>query len=163
VKKPTLRIEEKQPRNIQRTDIAPANGSTLDDGDGVVHYHNPAFCTALGFRSRVGGLLERSCRRSGTRKLGMGPRCGSDWNRPCTACVGDRNVRLATPDNLVQVPEVGSVNHDMVDSPADPEVLLALTPRSGPIVIEIEYRVDPGRARTFYGLMQQVQRESANR
>jgi hypothetical protein len=32
-----------------------------------------------------------------------------------------------------------------------------VTPRSGPIVIEIEYRVDFGSARTFYGLMQQVQ------
>jgi hypothetical protein len=28
---------------------------------------------------------------------------------------------------------------------------------TGPIVIEIEYRVDSGSARTFYGLMQQVQ------
>jgi hypothetical protein len=57
----------------------------------------------------------------------------------------------------LKVPEMGAANQDMVDLPADPEVLLALTPRSGPIVIEIEYRVDPGSARTFYGLMQQVQ------
>jgi hypothetical protein len=26
IRKPTLRIEEQQPRNIQRADIAPANG-----------------------------------------------------------------------------------------------------------------------------------------
>ena len=29
MKKPTLRIEEQQPRNIQRADIAPANGYAL--------------------------------------------------------------------------------------------------------------------------------------
>ena len=57
----------------------------------------------------------------------------------------------------LKVPEVDRANHDMAVLPADPEVLLALTPRSGPIVIEIEYRVDPRNARTFYGLMQQVQ------
>ena len=57
----------------------------------------------------------------------------------------------------LKVPEVDRANQDMVDFPADPKVLLALTPRSGPIVIEIEYRVDPSNARMFYGLMQQVQ------
>jgi MFS family permease len=41
---------------------------------------------------------------------------------------------------------------------SDPEVTLALTGRSGPIVIEIEYRVDPAKARAFHGAMQQVQR-----
>jgi hypothetical protein len=34
---------------------------------------------------------------------------------------------------------------------------LALTARSGPIVIEVEYRVDPTEARAFYSAMQQVQ------
>jgi hypothetical protein len=29
MKKPTLRIEESQPRNIQRADIAPANGHAM--------------------------------------------------------------------------------------------------------------------------------------
>jgi hypothetical protein len=29
MKKPTLRIEEQQPRNIQRADIAPANGYAI--------------------------------------------------------------------------------------------------------------------------------------
>ena len=40
---------------------------------------------------------------------------------------------------------------------ADPEVRLSLTARSGPIVVEIEYRVDPGKARLFYAIMQRVQ------
>jgi hypothetical protein len=29
IKRPTLRIQEPQPRNIQRADIAPANGYTM--------------------------------------------------------------------------------------------------------------------------------------
>ena len=40
---------------------------------------------------------------------------------------------------------------------ADPEIHLLLNPRSGPIIVEIDYRVDPGRAREFYGVMQEVQ------
>jgi hypothetical protein len=37
------------------------------------------------------------------------------------------------------------------------ETRLALTGRSGPIVVEIEYRVAPTDARAFYGAMQEVQ------
>jgi MFS family permease len=40
---------------------------------------------------------------------------------------------------------------------ADPEVRLALTGRSGPLVVEIEYRVDQENARTFHNVMQEVQ------
>jgi MFS family permease len=40
---------------------------------------------------------------------------------------------------------------------ADPEVHLSITPRSGPVVLEIEYRVDQKRAREFHNLMQKVQ------
>ena len=40
---------------------------------------------------------------------------------------------------------------------ADPEVRLPLKARSGPIVVEIEYRVDPDNAREFHNLMQEVQ------
>src|SRR3546814_9224009 len=35
---------------------------------------------------------------------------------------------------------------------------LALTPRSGPIAVEIDYRVAPEQARRFYILVQQLQR-----
>lgn len=38
-----------------------------------------------------------------------------------------------------------------------PQVALALTGRSGPIVVEVEYRVDTRQARAFYGIMQQIQ------
>ena len=39
----------------------------------------------------------------------------------------------------------------------EPDVSLALTPVSGPIVIEIDYEVEPARARVFYQLMLKVQ------
>ena len=45
----------------------------------------------------------------------------------------------------------------MMDALDDPEVRLPLTERSGPIVVEIEYRVDPAQARLFYAVMQHVQ------
>ena len=40
---------------------------------------------------------------------------------------------------------------------ADPEVRLSLTGRSGPLVVEIEYRVAQDNARPFHTVMQQVQ------
>lgn len=40
----------------------------------------------------------------------------------------------------------------------EPNVALALTARSGPIAIEIDYRVDPDRARAFYQAMMPIQR-----
>lgn len=46
---------------------------------------------------------------------------------------------------------------EAADMLADPEVRLPLTGRSGPVIVEIEYRVDLNRARTFYRLMQMVQ------
>jgi MFS family permease len=46
------------------------------------------------------------------------------------------------------------------DAPAlaDPEVALGLTARSGPIIIELDYRVDPAKARLFYLASLDVQR-----
>ena len=40
---------------------------------------------------------------------------------------------------------------------ADPEVQLSLTGRSGPLVVEIEYRVAQDNARAFHNVMQEVQ------
>lgn len=40
----------------------------------------------------------------------------------------------------------------------EPEVGLELTPRSGPIVVEVEYDVDPDQAREFYAVMMEMQR-----
>ena len=46
---------------------------------------------------------------------------------------------------------------DIVELAGEPDVALALTPRSGPIVIEIDYRVEPVAARSFYDAMLQLQ------
>jgi hypothetical protein len=45
----------------------------------------------------------------------------------------------------------------MIDIANEPEVALAITARSGPIVIELDYRVDPTAAREFYGVMLKLQ------
>jgi MFS family permease len=57
----------------------------------------------------------------------------------------------------LRMPEVDGANQDAAEAVADPEVRMLLSPRSGPIVVEIEYRIAPKDARTFYGRMQQVQ------
>ncbi|MBB4860131.1 MFS family permease [Novosphingobium chloroacetimidivorans] len=46
----------------------------------------------------------------------------------------------------------------MVEIGYEPEVALALTLRSGPIVVEVEYDVEPGQAREFYDTMMNLQR-----
>ncbi|MBN9002762.1 MAG: MFS transporter [Rhizobiales bacterium] len=56
----------------------------------------------------------------------------------------------------MRMPPVGG-HDEAADVLDDPEVQLQLTGRSGPIIVEIEYRVDLNRARTFYRLMQMVQ------
>jgi hypothetical protein len=54
------------------------------------------------------------------------------------------------------MPPVGTRNED-AESLADPEVRLLLTGRSGPLVVEIEYRVAQDNARAFHNVMQDVQ------
>jgi predicted MFS family arabinose efflux permease len=56
----------------------------------------------------------------------------------------------------LRMPRVGARNED-AEVLADPEVQLALTGRSGPLVVEIEYRVDQESARAFHNVMQEVQ------
>ena len=55
------------------------------------------------------------------------------------------------------MPAVRGPNEQSRDLLEDPEVRLSLTSRSGPIVVEIEYRVNPKKARLFYAVMQHVQ------
>src|SRR5882762_5746866 len=57
---------------------------------------------------------------------------------------------------LLPMPRVGGRNED-AEVLADPEVQLALTGRSGPLVVEIEYRVAQDNARAFHNVMQDVQ------
>lgn len=76
-----------------------------------------------------------------------------------TALVLAGAVLAASPllSRWMRMPSIGSRSEAAADILADPEVRLSLTPRSGPIVVEIEYRVDPARARLFYAVMQQVE------
>lgn len=56
----------------------------------------------------------------------------------------------------LRMPPIGAREED-ADSLAEPEVKLALTGRSGPLVVEIEYRISQENARAFHGVMQDVQ------
>jgi len=57
----------------------------------------------------------------------------------------------------LRMPRVGARNEDATELLADPEVRLSLTGRSGPLVVEIEYRVAQDNARSFHNVMQEVQ------
>jgi MFS family permease len=54
------------------------------------------------------------------------------------------------------MPRIGARNED-AEELVDPEVRLQLTGRSGPLVVEIEYRVSQDNARAFHNVMQDVQ------
>src|SRR6202163_4353330 len=57
----------------------------------------------------------------------------------------------------LRMPRVGARNEAASEVLADPEVRLSLTGRSGPLVVEIEYRVAQDNARPFHNVMQEVQ------
>lgn len=67
-------------------------------------------------------------------------------------------LMLASPllGRWLHMPRVGARNED-AEVLADPQVQLALTARSGPLVVEIEYRVAQENARAFHNVMQEVQ------
>jgi hypothetical protein len=67
-------------------------------------------------------------------------------------------LMLASPllGLVLRMPRVGARDED-AGLLADPEVQLSLTGRSGPLVVEIEYRVAQDNARAFHNLMQDVQ------
>jgi len=56
-----------------------------------------------------------------------------------------------------RIPDPSTPVDDALLVTADPEVSLALTPRSGPIIVEIEYRIAPDQARQFYRAMHRLQ------
>lgn len=59
---------------------------------------------------------------------------------------------------MLPLPNPSSAGAEAVDLTNEPEVELPITMRSGPIVIDIEYRIDPDNAREYYDAMQQVRR-----
>jgi len=75
-----------------------------------------------------------------------------------TALLVSAALMLASPliGLWLRMPRIGARNEES-ESLADPEVQLALTGRSGPLVVEIEYRVAQENARQFHNVMQDVQ------
>ena len=59
---------------------------------------------------------------------------------------------------LVPMRRTSPTDVEMIEIGAEPEVALDITARSGPIVIEIDYQVDPAEARKFYEVMLKLQR-----
>jgi predicted MFS family arabinose efflux permease len=59
---------------------------------------------------------------------------------------------------LLPLPRVEDEDTSSVEIGSEPEVGMALTLRSGPVVVEVEYDVDLDQAREFYGVMMQVEK-----
>lgn len=76
-----------------------------------------------------------------------------------TALLVSAGLMLVSPvlGIWLRMPRVGARNEDATELLADPEVQLSLTGRSGPLVVEIEYRVAQDSARAFHNVMQEVQ------
>src|SRR5713101_7647959 len=76
-----------------------------------------------------------------------------------TALLVSASLMLVSPllGIWLRMPPVGARNEAASEVLADPEVRLSLTGRSGPLVVEIEYRVAQDNARAFHGVMQEVQ------
>ena len=75
-----------------------------------------------------------------------------------TALLVSAGLMLCSPllGLLLPMPRIGALSED-AEVLADPEVQLQLTARSGPLVVEIEYRVVQESARAFHNVMQDVQ------
>ncbi|MGY2803701.1 putative MFS family arabinose efflux permease [Bradyrhizobium sp. USDA 4506] len=75
-----------------------------------------------------------------------------------TALLVSATMMLASPliGHWLPMPRIGARGEES-EPLADPEVRLALTGRSGPLVVEIEYRVAQENARAFHHVMQDVQ------
>jgi len=76
-----------------------------------------------------------------------------------TALLVSASLMLLSPilGIWLRMPPVGARNEAATEVLADPEVRLSLTGRSGPLVVEIEYRVAQDNARLFHNVMQEVQ------
>lgn len=59
---------------------------------------------------------------------------------------------------VLPMPSVSVEETEPFELTHEPEVAMAITPRSGPVVIEVDYEVDPALARQFYDAMLKLQR-----
>ena len=90
------------------------------------------------------------------RRLGLGQPGDRPSSRalvaPASSCCFQPLIGLVLPlpgsGDGTEPPEINN----------EPEVALALTLKSGPVVIEVDYEVDPDQARPFYEAMQKLQR-----
>jgi MFS family permease len=75
------------------------------------------------------------------------------------ALIVSGSVLVLTPliGLFLPMPRVSHTEVEMVEVAGEPELALAITARSGPIAVEIDYRVDPVEARRFYEVMLKVQ------
>ena len=76
------------------------------------------------------------------------------------AFVGSGLALIVTPliGLLLPMRRTSPTDVEMIEIGAEPQIALAITARSGPIVIEIDYEVDPAEARRFYQVMLKLQR-----
>jgi MFS family permease len=75
------------------------------------------------------------------------------------ALIASGIVLILTPliGLFLPMPRVSQSEVEMVEVANEPEVALAITARSGPIAIEIDYHVEPDDARQFYDIMLKVE------
>ena len=59
---------------------------------------------------------------------------------------------------IMPLPREEQIDNELVNIGAEPQVALGLSMRSGPIVVEVEYDVDPDQARAFYEVALQLQK-----
>lgn len=81
------------------------------------------------------------------------------WGIEVTILVSALAVFLCTLVGLLRpLAETSHAGVELVEIGNEPDVSLDLTLRSGPVTIEIDYVVDPDRARDFYDVMLKIQR-----
>lgn len=59
---------------------------------------------------------------------------------------------------LLRLPEMNNLDSELITIANEPEVALPIYMRSGPIVIEFEYRIDQKDARAYYNALQEIRR-----
>ncbi len=82
----------------------------------------------------------------------------STWGLP-NAFFGSAAAIALTPllGYIVRLRAGDETSAEMAPIETEPDVALALTLRSGPVTIELDYQVDPDSARDFYEVMRQMQ------
>jgi MFS family permease len=73
-------------------------------------------------------------------------------------CSGFAIMATALLGYLLPLPHSQDIEQESVDIGYEPEVAMPLTLRSGPVVVEVEYDVEPDNAREFYDVMMKLQR-----